>query len=130
MSMPIQHTEECIRVMNEVDYFIRAWPNYCEHCGAYGVIHYPGTRHDPPDSQPCAHCIEAGKCPRCVSTNIDTQNVGYCDYYICYSCGWNELNIINNDPGSELMVFPYYECTCGMPTEEEEKYWEEIANRE
>ena len=70
------------------------WPRHCPHCGGWGYLSGPGCSVPygstwvslPQETDPCSHCVEEGKCPRCGhQLDGDFENEGDAR---CPSCGW------------------------------------------
>jgi len=102
----------------ELERFETLYPHYCRPCGAVGGFY---STYDPSpagvslgsgyltDFDPCSHCIEEGRCPRCAAQDsMDEENTR------CEVCGWKceDATCIAPQP---------YECDCWELSEDEEE---------
>ena len=111
------HTESCKQRHANQQAWQLQWPAYCRHCDATGLVLH---EHDPSpsgislspgvlvDGDPCSHCIEQGKCPRCNHTHDG-------DDHPCSECGWNW--------GGNMDDYrPEWECWCDVADSDIEEY--------
>jgi hypothetical protein len=98
----MKHTLECWTEQKEFAKHLKAfeekYPNYCRHCGGWGVF---VSQYDPSpagislgpgymlESDPCPKCMENGDCPLCGHHHED-EDWGSDFPTVCESCGWTE----------------------------------------
>jgi hypothetical protein len=97
----VEHFDDCVKAFAQYEKekaeFERMFPNYCRACGGWGGHSY---RYDPSpagvslsrgymeDWDPCAECVEKGKCPHCAGEIVDRSGDGD---WACPKCGWSEV---------------------------------------
>ena len=99
------HTKECdtyiARTKEEIEKYVKKWPNYCSSCHGAGGFYSPGSYWQPPDFDICDNCVGKGKCPRCGAESFVSEDS---DIQICSSCQFD----LNKDQGMPENG----ECTC------------------
>lgn len=85
----VEHTDNCNRRHAAKLAYDAKYPNSCRKCQGMGFISWPATRMDPGDSEPCADCMDEGKCPRCGAQHDENWNMDETLTDVCTECGWD-----------------------------------------
>ncbi len=101
--MSTKCTPECIEQQRTwriaLHEYVTKWPQHCKSCDGWGYHWY---EYDPSpagialshgtmtDCDPCADCIEQGKCPRCGKEVWTEDDFNPDDPVVCLECGWKE----------------------------------------
>ncbi len=123
----MKHNARCLRLQAELEAFKAKWPNFCTHCGGWGVIPYAARIYrdgsgEPGGADPCSYCLEKGLCPRC-GKELNMLVRGYYDWGYCTHCGWDEHQLFMAYGNWGELVAPDFECECWFDEENQGAAW-------
>jgi hypothetical protein len=88
----MEHKEGCWfpRAVAEEARYAEAWPNHCRTCDGWGGFSFYESDTGYSGVDPCANCLEQGKCPRCAGGIISEAYWDAGHFANCDNCGYVE----------------------------------------